>query len=151
VALLDVPPYRRPRTLAVAVTAVGLEVLALVTVGVAHVVDAVAGRAGDAGQFAATGTFALLVAGLLGLAARALWQLRRWGRGPIVTWQLLQGLVGVSLLDSVWAPAAVLLIVLAVVTVFATLAPPSVRALSPGSRVDAAVQRKERHGTGRLV
>ena len=88
------PP--RPLPLRFALALVTLEVLALLAIGAFLLVEVVSGHADDPAGAAATTGFAWLFASLLGLAARALWRLRRWGRGPVVTWQVLQLAVGAS-------------------------------------------------------
>ncbi len=106
---------------------VHLEVLALVAGGGFLAAQVVLGRAEYTGQTLATALFAWLLALLLGLSGRALWRFRRWGRGPVVTWQLLQGVVGVAQLDV--APVlGGLVVALALVALVGLLAPASVAA-----------------------
>lgn len=63
---------------------------------------------------------------LLILAVRALHQGRRWGRGPVVTWQLLVLAIGISQAGALVWWLVVLLIVMPVAVVVGTLLPASV-------------------------
>lgn len=83
----DLPRTRPPALLAV-VVAVGLEALALVFAAGAGLVSAVRG-AQDVGATWGLVVLAALAALLLAQAARGLWQGRRWGRGPVLTAQIL--------------------------------------------------------------
>jgi hypothetical protein len=133
VARADVPPPRRPSSLIVALTAVGLEVLAIAAGGAVLLVDVVSGRVESVGSTLAMAAFAGLLAAILATAARALWQLRGWGRGPVMTWQVLQLAVGLSQLGS--APVAGgALVAVAVVALVGLLMPASVRAVAADAR-----------------
>lgn len=87
---------RRSAALTAVVAAVGVEAVLLAGVAVFFVVEIFTADAGDVAAAAVTGLLALLLAGLLALCARGLWRRRRWPRGPVMTWQLLQ-LLGVAL------------------------------------------------------
>jgi hypothetical protein len=78
------------------VAGVTLEVGLLLGVAGFYAVGLLGGRATDAGVAGATAALAALLAGFLWLCALALWRGRRWARGPVITWQLLTVLAGVS-------------------------------------------------------
>ncbi|ROR72030.1 hypothetical protein EDD31_0375 [Bogoriella caseilytica] len=75
---------------------------------------------------------------LLGAGIRALRAGRRWGRGPLVTWQILQIATAYALLPDIPAAVAGVGVVLAVVTAAGVLWPSS-RAYASGVRSDSAV------------
>jgi hypothetical protein len=83
-------PSGRPRLLAVIVVAVVLEAVLLLGVAGMDALEVLRGDATEPGAGLALGALALLVGGFLLLCARGLWHGRRWARGPVVTWQLLQ-------------------------------------------------------------
>lgn len=135
-AAADVPSRLRPRLLVVALLVVHLEVLALVAAGGFLGAEVVLGRAESAGPTLATAAFAWVLALLLGLSSRALWRFKRWGRGPVVTWQLLQGAVGVAQFAA--APVlGVVFVVSALVALVGLLAPASIQATA-GEAASAA-------------
>lgn len=86
----------KPPLLVTVVAGVCLEAGLLLGVVVFYAAGTLAGRATDAGAAGATAGLAALLAGFLGLCARALWQGRRWARGPVMTWQLLTVLAVVT-------------------------------------------------------
>lgn len=133
VAPAVLPSRACPPPLVAALAVVLLEAIALAAGGVVLVVDAVAGRAQQPLTAWGMAAFAWLFAALLVAAGRALGQLRRWGRAPLVTGQLLQGIIGVSLLAG--APLfGALLLGAALVALAGLFAPRSVAATSsPGS------------------
>lgn len=124
VAGRDVPPTRRPGTIVLAVGGLLLEVAAIVVSAGLLAAELVAGRAVQPGPTLATTVFAVLLAALLGAAASAVWAGRRWGRGPVITWQVLQGAVALSQVGSPWLVAA--LVGTSVVVLVGMLAPASV-------------------------
>jgi hypothetical protein len=94
----------RPPLLVVVVAAVALEAALLVGVAVLEAAAALRGEAAVPGSALALGAMALLVGGFLLLCARGLWHGRRWARGPVATWQLLQLAVAVPMvLGPRWA------------------------------------------------
>ena len=123
----------RPRTLRFALLLVFLEVLALAVAGVLLAVDAALGRVQDAGATMATAVFVVVLAALLAFAARGLWQLRRWGRGPVVTWQVLQFAIGLTQLGA--APlVGGLVAAVAALALGGLLAPASIAATAGDAR-----------------
>lgn len=132
------PAARRPILLQLALGLVLLEVLALAALSVLIVVDIVSVLPDQRVTMISLAVALLGLAALVFVGARALWQGRRWGRGPVVTWQLLQLLIGVSALgaDAWWG--TVLPAVVAVVALVGLLAPAS-RAATDGRAQPEAV------------
>lgn len=120
----DVPGTRRPRSIVLAVLGLLLEVVAIVVAAGFLAAELVAGRAVQPGPTLATAVFAVLLATLLGAATSAVWAGRRWGRGPVITWQVLQGAVALSQVGSPGLVAA--LVGISVVVLGGMLAPTSV-------------------------
>lgn len=127
----------RPVLLWVGFILVGLEILALLVAAVWMFVDrpdGVMGGVGYALTFAAVlASFALL----LFLGGRALWNGMRWGRGPVVAWQLLQFFTAVTMSDVIGKPAAWVVGLLSLLTVVGFLAPASLEATSRALERDA--------------
>lgn len=120
-------PTSRPALLLVACGLVLLEALALVAAAVAGVVVLL--RGADAPAVA--GFLVVLALGaalLLASAARALWGGRRWGRGPVLTAQVLLVVVAATLWGAGAGPAAGAGVALGLLVAVAVLAPPVVRA-----------------------
>ncbi|QGQ18861.1 hypothetical protein GC089_05920 [Cellulomonas sp. JZ18] len=112
----------RPALLVVACGLVLLEALALVAAAVAGVVVLV--RGADAPAVAAfLVALALGAALLLGAAARALWGGRRWGRGPVLTAQVLLVVVSTTLWGAGARAAAGAGVALGLLVAVAVLAP----------------------------
>ena len=84
--------------LLVALVVAGLEGLLLVAAAVWSVVDMVRADFEGAALSVALAVFMLLFVGLLVLGIHALWLGRRWGRGPVLTWQLIQAAIAVSVI-----------------------------------------------------
>ena len=100
----------RSTALRAVVAAVLLEALILVGVAVFFVVEIFIARPADAVAAAVIAVLALLLGGFLGICARALWRGNRWGRSPVITWQLLMVLgVVPSLMGERWYVAVPLL------------------------------------------
>lgn len=122
--------------LLVALVVALVEVVALAAAAGALVVDVVAGNASEVAGTLGIAVFLLGLAALLGGATRALAHGRRWGRGPVVTWQLLQGAIGATQLAGAPLVGGALL-GLAVVALLGLLAPASVAATSATAGDDA--------------
>ena len=69
---------------------VGLEAAALLAGSVALVVEAVTSGSGNPGATIALAVVVVIVGAGLAFCARGVAQGRRWTRGPVLTWQLLQ-------------------------------------------------------------
>lgn len=119
--------------MAVALLVVLVELGAVGALAVGMIVETVGGSATTPGPTIVMALMFLGLVGLLAAAVRALWQGRRWGRGPVITWQLLLLAVGVSQADSlVWWVVA-LLVVLPVIVTVGLLVRPSVDWTAPAS------------------
>ena len=116
--------------LLVALVVAGLEGLLLVGAAIWAIVDMVRTDFESAAVSVALAVFMLLFVGLLVLGIHALWLGRRWGRGPVLTWQLIQAAIAVSVIGIAppWAlyPALLASLVVAV----GLLLPASVAATS---------------------
>lgn len=125
-----------PRTVTIALAVVGIEVVALLLVA-AFLVGLLAQNADtERGVTVATLVFSVLMVGGLTTGGFAILRGRRWGRAPLVTWQLLQLFVAAPALSTAW-PIGAALVALSVVGL-ATLLSPSVtkhirwREVAPG-------------------
>ena len=87
---------RPPWPLVTACLVIVLEAAALGGMAGTFVVDVVRGSVTAVGATLVMTVLFLGLAAVLVLAARALARGQRWGRGPAVTWQLLQGASGVA-------------------------------------------------------
>lgn len=121
------PARRRPpAALLIALLLVVVELGVLAALAGGMVLEVIRGRTIDPLFTSVTAAVFVALIVLLALAVRALLQGRRWGRGPVVTWQLLVLAIGISQAGVlVWWLAA-LFIVIPIVVVVGTLVPPSV-------------------------
>lgn len=118
----DRPQRPLPRLLALALVLVLVEAAALTVVALALLARWVRAGLSMAPVELFLLLFSLAVAATLVASVRALHAGRRVGRAPVVTWQLLQGATGATLLGSAAAPvrwAAVMALVMAVTVVVA--------------------------------
>jgi hypothetical protein len=113
----------RPPGLDVLVAGVLLETVLLVLAAVAVVVELVRGGSSSVAVSGFLVVFFLGVAWVLVTCVRALRRSKRSGRAPVAVWQLLQGLVGISLLTSgaLWAVISGVALLLVAVTVLVLL------------------------------
>ncbi|MEU9169902.1 hypothetical protein AB0D34_19190 [Streptomyces sp. NPDC048420] len=121
----------RPRRLTYAAALAGLEGLALLAGGAWMLVEGLAGDPDDR-QSAVTGGITLIVLALLPLlAARGLFGLRSWSRGPAVITQIMALPVAYNLLqaDSVAIPAGIALAAVAVTALILLINPAATQAL----------------------
>lgn len=121
----------RPRRLTYAAALAALEGIALVAAGGWILALGLAGSPDDRQQ-AVTGGITLLVLALLPLlAARGLWQTRRWSRGPAVITQILALPVAYNLLqaESVAIGAGIALAAVSVTALVLLVNPATTRAL----------------------
>lgn len=114
-----------PAPLLAALLVVALEALALVVTAVLLVAETVRGLAFEVGSAVALAVFFVGFATLLGGAGRALWRRNRWGRGPVITWQLLQVATVLALGGTIPAWLAAVLVAGAVAAVAGVLWPSS--------------------------
>lgn len=126
----DAPAVRRVRAAALAV---GVEAVALAVFGMVEFARLDSDRPTVA---LTTGAFFVLYAVGLALAARALWHLRSWARGPVVLAQLIQLGVAWSFYgnDTHWL--ALLLAVAAIGTLVVVLAPATTALLYRGAEAE---------------
>jgi len=105
---------RRRRPLVVAVCAVVVfEAALLVGVAGGYLVSIARGSSEAPGTAAGIAAFGVVLAAALLCCALALWRGRRWARGPVFTWQALQGATAVSLLSGEQWPTALAVLVVA--------------------------------------
>src|SRR5690625_1434335 len=107
-----------------------LEAIVLVVLGIAVVASSILDHGALLGTNAGVLLVLVLIGGFLVLAVRGLWQGKRWGRGPVITWQLLQFAVAVTSWGALewWAllPALVLPVMVTIcLLVPASLAAPA--------------------------
>ena len=113
------PEGPRPPGLRVVAAGVGIEAVLLVGAAVMIGIEVMRGASNSVAVSVFLVLFFLGLAWLLVGSCRALWAGRRGGRAPIVVWQIMQGLVGVSLLTAgaAWAVLAGLGLLLVAVAV----------------------------------
>src|SRR5690625_1804123 len=133
---------QRPPLLWLGFILVALEIAAMVVAAVWMFIDRPDGAMSSVGYAL---TFAAVLAAfalLLFLGLRALWNGMRWGRGPVVAWQLLQFFTAVTMSDVIGKPAAWAVGVLSLIAVVCFLAPASLAATSgtvrPSDEANAA-------------
>ncbi|MFV0251710.1 MAG: hypothetical protein ACK5H2_00035 [Beutenbergiaceae bacterium] len=104
--------------LLIALVAAGLEALVLLAAAAWSVVTIASDNVPDVAVAVALTVVLLLFALLLLAGINALWQGRRWGRGPVLTWQLIQAAIAVGAIGMApgWAvfPALIAAVVIAV-------------------------------------
>jgi hypothetical protein len=121
--------------------AAGLLVLAeavvLVGMAVALIADVVRGEAPHLTSALALAVFFVGFALMLAGSVRGLWRGQRWGRGPAITWQVLQA---ASVLTFTGLPTALVVVAVAVaVAVVVGILWPSSRDYASGTRAPGAV------------
>lgn len=107
---------------------VALEILGLIVAAIWMLVDRPDGVMSGWGYALTFGAVILMFAALLYFGLRALWKRMRWGRGPIVAWQLLQFFTAVTMADVIGKPAAWAVGLVSLFAIVAILAPASLRA-----------------------
>src|SRR5690606_32488483 len=108
-----------------------LEALVLVGFAVAWIVSLVRGTAAYPQAVAGLAVFALLVAGLLWSCARGVLAAKAWTRAPVVTFQLLLGIMGAEWVRGDAPLLGILAVVVAVLVVVLVLRPGSVETRRP--------------------
>ncbi|PYG00318.1 hypothetical protein SAMN05216184_104260 [Georgenia satyanarayanai] len=119
-------PARPPLPLVLALLLVLVEVGALAALAVGMLVEVLGGATVSGAVTAVLALLFLGICALLVVAARALHQRRRWGRGPLVTWQLLVLATGISQSGVIPGGIVALLVLLPVAVTVGLLVPPSV-------------------------
>lgn len=121
--------------------AAGLLVLAeaavLVGMAVVFVTDVVRGDAPGVAPALALTVFFIGFALMLAGSVRALWRGQRWGRGPVITWQVLQAASAITL-TGVPAALVTVAVVVAAASVLGVLWPSS-RDYASGTRAPGTV------------
>lgn len=116
-----------------------LEAVGLVVMGVAGVVSSLM----DDGAMLGTNAGVLIVFALIGafllLMVRELWRGKRRGRGPVVTWQILQFAVAASSFGAVASWLLALGMVLSVLVTVCLLLPSSLAATGTRGRPDGVI------------
>lgn len=137
--MTDDKPASRAVPLLVGLAVVVLEAVVLVVLGIGVVVASVLDRGDMLGTNAGVLVVLVLIGGFLLLAARALWQGKRWGRGPVITWQLLQFFVAVTSWGSLEWWALIPALVLPVVVTVCLLLPASLASTAQHGRPDGVL------------
>lgn len=132
-------PPSRPVLLTVALVLVGLQVLGLTVLAIGGLGGLLGAASLEQVTIVTLAVVLLGLALLVGAAGWGLWQGKRWGRGPVVTWQLLLLAVGVSGLGGQEWWATVIPIVMSLVIIAGVLAPSSRAATDRGGRPDAVL------------
>lgn len=114
---------RPPAALVVGVGIALLEALALLVVAAVYLVALAREGTVDIVFALLTAVLALGLAAGLAFSARALWRGSRWGRGPVITWQLLQVPLLQPAFGGPFTVGAVVGMAAAVVAVIALLLP----------------------------
>ncbi|GHG57059.1 hypothetical protein [Streptomyces griseocarneus] len=131
------PAGPRPARLTAAAVLTGLQGLALAASGIYLLVMGLLGKPDSPQQAETGGLTVLALAALPLLAARGLWLLRRWSRGPAMITQIMALPVAWTLFTAGGAPmtaAAVVLTLVAVVTLALVVNPTATEALGIGPR-----------------
>lgn len=102
-----------------------VEIGALVALAVGLFVEVLGGQTAMGGVTAVMAVVFLGLTALLLVGARALQQGRRWGRGPVITWQLLLLAIGLSQAATLTWWLVALLVAVPVAVAVGTLAPAS--------------------------
>lgn len=119
-------PLRPPLALIVALLLVLVEVGALLALSGGMLLEVLRGQTEGGIVTAVLAAMFLGLCAILVVAARALHQRRRWGRGPVITWQLLLLAIGVSQADSLTWWVVALLVGFPVAVTVGILVPSSV-------------------------
>lgn len=117
---------RPPLPLLLALLLVLVEVGALGALTGGMLVELLSGNTLEPFFTTVTALIFLAIIALLLAGVRALYRGRRWGRGPVITWQLLVLAIGVSQAATLTWWLVGLLVVLPVATTVGLLLPPSV-------------------------
>ncbi len=134
-------PRRRPVPLVVVCALVLLQAGLLVGLAGAWAADLLRGASQLPAATVFLVLFALGVAAVLVLAARGLWQGRRWARSPVMTWEVLLVVLAAGWLGSDPAPWAVAVLVSAIVVGVGLLVPAVVAATVERPDVDGDERR----------
>ncbi|WP_147918246.1 hypothetical protein [Ruania zhangjianzhongii] len=137
--MTDEKPASRSAPLLIGLAVVLLEAAVLVVLGIGVVVASLLDHGDMLGTNAGVLAVLILIGGFLLLAVRAMWQGKRWGRGPVITWQLLQFFVAVTSWGALEWWALVPALVLPVIVVVCLLLPASLAATAQHGRPDGVL------------
>lgn len=115
------PAARGPRIAVVAL--LSAQVAVLVGFAVAWLVSLARGTAAYPEAVVGLAVFAVVAALLLVLCARGVWRAAAWTRAPVITFQLLLGVMGIEWIRGDAVALGVLAVVVAVVVIVALLRP----------------------------
>jgi hypothetical protein len=115
----------RPRSLEVAVALVALQALALAVWGVVEVVRALVGHPNDRGTAVLLGVVVLIYAAGVAVAARGLWQMRRWAQTPSYLVSFFAVVIGIGQLHTL--PALMVPLILVGAGTFVAVSMPASR------------------------
>jgi hypothetical protein len=121
------PGTQAPPSLRRAALVVGLEALVLALLALVLLYLTFTGNPESVPRAIAEVVLAALAAGVLGAAARGLWRVAAWARGPVVALQLFWGLTGFTFAFSAQQPLIGLPILALVASVLYLLAAPDSR------------------------
>jgi hypothetical protein len=121
---------QRPRSLEVAAALVGVQALALGVWGAVELIRALVGHPHDRGTAVLLGIVVLIYAAGVALAARGVWNLRRWAQSPSYLVSFFTVVIGIGQLHTL----AVLMVPLILVGIasFLALSLPASRAAMGG-------------------
>lgn len=105
-----------------------LEILGMILAAVWIFFDRPEGEMGGWGYALTFSVVILMFAALLYFGGRALWNGMRWGRGPVIAWQLLQFFTAVTMSDVIGKPAAWVVGLISLAAIVGFLAPASLQA-----------------------
>ncbi len=111
----------------------GLEAVVLVGAGVWSLVAMVRAGFAAAAVSVALAVVLLLIALLLLTGINALWHGRRWGRGPVLTWQLIQAAAVIGSLGQAPLVVVIGVLVASAAVIVGLLLPSSIAATSRSS------------------
>ena len=135
----DQTPSDRPLALRIGLAVVLLEAVVLVVLGAGVVIASVLDDGAMLGINAGVLAVLVLIGGFLLLAVRGLWQGKRWGRGPVITWQLLQFFVAITSWGGLEWWALVPALLLPVIVLVCLLTPASLSATAERGRPDGVL------------
>lgn len=122
------PRSRRPLLLSIGLAGAAFEVVLLVGAAIWMVLDRPEAEADALPYGIGLAVTLLLFAVLIALGVRALARGLRWGRGPVITWQLLQGVTAATMWGLLPTAVAAVALVLSVLVTVTLLAPSALAA-----------------------
>jgi hypothetical protein len=102
---------QRPRSLEVAAALVLLQALGLAAWGATELIRALVGHPNDRGTAILLGVVVMIYAAGVGLAARGLWNARRWSQSPSYLVSFFAVVIGIQQIHTVAALAVPLIVI----------------------------------------